>query len=88
MGELNRGSELWRAWLIRNRVSQRQAARDLRCTDPAVNGWTKGRRPKPHFRKAIAIYTGGAVPEPSWELSGERDVVASIQPFDRTGTEG
>ncbi len=84
----NLGQRLWRAWLLANRVSQAAAARDLHVTDPAVNGWTKGRRPKAHFRKAIAVYTKGEVPEDAWERLEEREAVAAVEPFQRTGTEG
>jgi len=79
--ELTQGATKLRAFLEARGLGSTAAARALKCTHPAVIEWLAGaKRPAFDARKAIAIWTDGAVSEDDWMRDSERERMAAIQP--------
>lgn len=75
------GSELLRAFLDNHGVGPVAAAKALGCTHPAVIEWSSGaKRPTAELRRAIAIWTGGCVPEDAWLRDEDRERLAAVVP--------
>jgi len=76
-----RGSAGLRAFLQRHKLSQVAAASELGTSGPTVHEWCSGsKRPRPHYREAIEIWTGGEVKAGDWDTGDERQCVDAVRP--------
>lgn len=82
----SRARKRFGAFLERNGLSYAAAGRALGVSHVAVYEWVLGtKRPTPGHREAIAVWTDGDVLAVHWRMAGDRDVVAGVKPFQRTG---
>ncbi len=69
-------------FLKSNRITQSSMAIALGVSGPTIHDWVSGsKRPRAHYREAIAIWTNGAVPVDSWIQDDERQAVSIVRPF-------
>jgi transcriptional regulator with XRE-family HTH domain len=89
---LRDGVKKLRKFLEEHGISKRAAARAIGVSLPTMLGWLKGTiTPTDPHRKAIAVWTSGAVAEIDWESAQERRALAAareVAPFEPTGTGG
>lgn len=79
------GAERLRTFLDDNKITLDAAAKALGVKGgPVLHGWLNGsRKPRPEYRKAIAIWTRGAVTAESWEDEKERAAMSAVKPFSK-----
>jgi hypothetical protein len=74
------------AFLEKNGISKRQAARDLRVSAPTVLDWlNEVKAPEKQNRTAIRVYTRGEVVEDDWATEKEiaaAERAAEVRPFE------
>jgi transposase len=79
------GPKKFADFLVKNGISKRRAARDLRVSAPTVLDWLAGvKAPEPPNRSAIRVYTRGAVVESDWNTERQREAaekVADVKPY-------
>lgn len=69
-------------FLTRHDLSQITAANALGVGKAVLSGWLAGRtRPRPEYRKAIARWTAGAIPEEAWLSDDDHAMIERVQPF-------
>lgn len=69
-------------FIKKNGITLRAAAESLGTSKTSLILWLRGeQRPRPPYRQAIAIWTGGKVPADSWETEEERAVVTAVRPY-------
>ena len=74
------------AFLKKNDLLQADAGRALDVSGVVVHLWCVGKqRPRSEYRKAISVWTSGAVPESAWEDAEDRQIVSSVKPFTKAG---
>lgn len=79
---LTEGARRFTQFLETHGIRQRQAADALGVSGPAIHEWQHGtRRPKPHLRDAIEIWTSGFVKKDMWEREGEEEQKHAVVPF-------
>ncbi len=83
--EARTGPRQLKAFLRKNSITLREAAKALQLKHPTVLQWVHGRAtPLPHLRKRLAIWTNGEVPESAWETASE---AIDVVPFKANGTD-
>lgn len=85
--ETSKGATLLDAFVrAHGRGMAAKTARALGVSSVTVHDWIVGvKRPKGPRREALEIWSGGAVPRDAWDLDGERDVLATVRPFEPEG---
>jgi hypothetical protein len=85
------GVHLLRAFLKAHGILPVRMAEALDVTRSTGHEWLAGsKRPRAHHRRAIAVWTGGAVPVTSWEYDSERAAAEDVRPYappSKTGTD-
>lgn len=83
---LTAGAPKLAAFLERNGISKRRAARDLKVSPPTILDWLEARKvPEPPNQEAIEVYTRGEVVRADWETERDRaarERLGQIRPFD------
>ena len=86
--QLSEGVKKLRDFLKTTKVSRRKAAKAVSVSNPTMLDWLAGRKtPTPAHRQAIAIWTGGAVPECGWASRREREAAekaGKVVPYEPT----
>jgi len=79
----SKGSKALAAFVRKNKIGPRPAARALDVAHPTLIAWMEGwKRPQAHRRQAIERWTGGEVKADWWILAEERQDVKDVVPFE------
>ena len=76
------GARALKAFIKKHNLSQATAGDAIGVSDPCVHDWVSGaKRPRPHHRAAIEVWTSGEVRSDSWLLDGEAAGLSNVKPF-------
>ena len=82
MATRSEGARRLRTFLKTHKITAADAARALDVSAPTMGDWLKGtKRPRETYRRAIAVWTGDAVPADAWALASDARILTRVKPF-------